>query len=255
MSAPVAHRLTDSRLRRYKTTKVAKFMDLSRIDAVLFDLDGTLYSQPRLRTLMALELATMPLVNPRRARRRLTALRAYRRAQEGLRSHAGSVTAGAQLDAAARTSGLSLTEVAELVDDWMLNRPLKYLQFCRARGLDRLLEVITTRRLRAGVLSDYPAHDKLRALGLDGRFAPILCGTDPDIAALKPHPRGFLHACAIWNLPPERVLYVGDRPDVDAVGATAAGMPCVIIGRSRASDDAGCERLPSLEAFAAHLAD
>ncbi len=29
---------------------------------------------------------------------------------------------------------------------------------------------------------------------------------------------------------PGDVLFVGDRPDVDAAGASAAGMPCVIIG-------------------------
>ena len=37
---------------------------------------------------------------------------------------------------------------------------------------------------------------KLRALGLESRFAPVLCSTDPNIDALKPHPRGFLRACA-----------------------------------------------------------
>ncbi|MCA8943162.1 MAG: HAD hydrolase-like protein, partial [Planctomycetes bacterium] len=43
---------------------------------------------------------------------------------------------------------------------------------------------------------------------------------------------GFLRAATIWQLPPHRVLYVGDRPSVDAVGARAAGMRCVIVGKS-----------------------
>jgi FMN phosphatase YigB (HAD superfamily) len=57
-----------------------------------------------------------------------------------------------------------------------------------------------------------------------------LCATDPDINAFKPHPKGFLHACARWGLPPAEVLYVGDRPEVDALGAVQAGMPCALLG-------------------------
>ena len=115
----------------------------------------------------------------------------------------------------------------------MLNRPLKYLQFCRAVGLDGLLAELDRLGVRTGVLSDYPAEAKLRALGLEGRFSPVLCATDPEIGAFKPSPRGFLRACAVWNLPPRDVLFVGDRVDVDAAGAAAAGMRCVIIGRQR----------------------
>ncbi len=89
---------------------------------------------------------------------------------------------------------------------------------------------MTGRRIRVGVLSDYPAQAKLEALGLGGRFSPVLCTTDPEIGALKPHPRGFLRACEIWRLAPRDVLMVGDRADADAAGAASAGMPCVIVG-------------------------
>ena len=81
-----------------------------------------------------------------------------------------------------------------------------------------------------GVFSDYPAAAKLRALELVRHFSIVVCATDPDVGALKPHPRGFLCASARWQLDPAEVLFVGDRIDVDATGAAAAGMPCVIIG-------------------------
>ena len=82
-----------------------------------------------------------------------------------------------------------------------------------------------------GVLSDYPAEAKLRALGLAGRFSLVLCATDPEVGAFKPNPRGFLRACERWQIARGDVLVVGDRVDVDAAGAAAAGMPCVIIGQ------------------------
>jgi phosphoglycolate phosphatase/putative hydrolase of the HAD superfamily len=199
-----------------------------RVRAVLFDLDGTLYRQPVLRGLMALELATMPLYGPRRAARRWRALAAYRRAQEQLRS--GDVRPESSQGAmAAAKSGLPVAEVEALAQEWMQVRPLKYLRACRAVGLDALV-----------------------ALGLTGRFSPVLSATDPEIRAFKPHPRGFLRAAAIWHLATSDVLVVGDRLDADAAGAAAAGMPCVIIGRARlgrSSSPTVHRVLPSLEAL------
>ena len=62
-------------------------------------------------------------------------------------------------------------------------------------------------------------------------FSLVLCATDPEIDAFKPHPRGFLYACRRWSLDPAEVAYVGDRADVDLAGAAAAGMPGYLVGR------------------------
>jgi FMN phosphatase YigB (HAD superfamily) len=218
---------------------------------VLFDLDGTLYRQPALRGLMALELATMPLYGPRRAARRWRALAAYRRAQEQLRAGDARPESSQGAMAAAK-SGLPVAEVEALAKEWMQVRPLKYLRACRAVGLDALVGWLADRGIPMGVLSDYPAADKIVALGLTGRFSPVLSATDPEIRAFKPHPRGFLRAAAIWHLATSDVLVVGDRLDADAAGAAAAGMPCVIIGRARlgrSSSPTVHRVLPSLEAL------
>lgn len=229
------------------TTKVTLDLDFTSVRRVLFDLDGTLYRQAPLRVLMALELATLPLDGPFRAAARLRALKAYRRAQEELRGTALDRPGEAQLAAAADASGLPVAEIEGLVADWMHRRPLKYLQACRAPGLDRLLEVMERAGLPAGVLSDYPAQAKLAALGLDGRFAPVLSATDPEVGAFKPSPRGFLRACEVWGVEPGEALFVGDRADVDAAGAEAAGMPCAIISRRPAPGGARYVVFESLE--------
>lgn len=219
--------------------------------AVLFDVDGTLYRQRPLRVLMALELATLPLTSPRAAVRQMVALRAFRAAQEDLRSRYENVAATnparAQAEAAAAASGLSVAKVEKLAGEWMNHRPLKYLRLCRASGVMGLLDTMAQAGVRAGVLSDYPAAAKLDALGLAGRFAPVLTASDASIGAFKPSPRGYLRACEIWNLRPDEVLVVGDRADVDAEGAEAAGMPCVIVGRSKAPPQASYTVVRSLE--------
>jgi HAD superfamily hydrolase (TIGR01549 family) len=225
---------------------------------VLFDVDGTLYRQTRMRFLMAVELATRALINPLLAPRRLRGLREYRQAQEELRGTQDvSGAVATQLDTAARRAGVSREFLEQLVDEWMFRRPLKYMRLCRAEGLIELLEFLERRGLFVGVLSDYPADSKLHALGLTGRFSLVLCSTDPDIGAFKPNPQGFLVACRRWNLSPQEVLMVGDRTDVDATGAMAAGMPCVIIGRPSASDfnSGRVLTLPSLQRLRSVLDD
>jgi putative hydrolase of the HAD superfamily len=139
----------------------------------------------------------------------------------------------------------------------MLVRPLKYLARARAKGLEALLALLDRSGVRAGVLSDYPAEAKLRALGLGGMFAPILCSLDPDIDALKPDPKGFLKACEHWRLTPSEVLMVGDRADVDATGARAAGMACVILDRRAATglNPAGYLTVSSFEQLNRALCD
>jgi phosphoglycolate phosphatase/putative hydrolase of the HAD superfamily len=117
-----------------------------------------------------------------------------------------------------------------MVTEWLYQRPLKYLRLCRRRGLEAFLTFLESKGIQAGVFSDYPVLDKLLALGLARRMSLVLCATDSEINAFKPHPKGFLHACAVWGLSPEEVLYIGDRPEVDGCGAANAGMPCAILG-------------------------
>jgi phosphoglycolate phosphatase/putative hydrolase of the HAD superfamily len=228
-----------------------------RIRAVLFDLDGTLYQQSRMRMLMAIELSTLLVTRPWSLGRQARALAAYRNAQEALRLSDYAITPTTQLEFAAERTGLAIEEVEETVNEWMFERPLKYLRLCRAAGLSDLLSFLGREGLETGVLSDYPAEAKLDALGVAGRFSVVLCSSDPEVGALKPHPRGFLRACERWRIDPREVLVVGDRSEVDAEGAAAAGMPCVIVGRSpRASaNQAGVRFVSSLERLQRVLTD
>jgi FMN phosphatase YigB (HAD superfamily) len=216
------------------------------IRAVLFDVDGTLYRQRPLRLLMAAELGALAFRHPRGAPAVWRTLSAYRKAQESLRGREGA-GAARQLELAAARARMSTDEVAAIVDEWMIERPLKHLARCRAHGLVDLLEFLTARRVQMGILSDYPARKKIDALGVGHYFSVILCGSDPEVGAFKPSPRGFLAACARWQLDPADVLYVGDRMDADAAGAAAAKMPAVIVTSEQVRNTAGTLAVSSLE--------
>jgi len=205
----------------------------SPLRAVLLDLDGTLYRQTPLRGLMALELAFLPfqLLSWRKAMRTIKTLSCFRATREDLRQVEYSSQHSLdelQYHWTAERLGVQASEVKQIVTEWMYQRPLKYLKLCRRNGVEAFLELAQQKNLHIGVFSDYPGEEKLEALGLAKWVELSLCATDKDINVFKPHPRGFLSACEYWGLKPEEVLYVGDRPEVDAEGAKAAGMPCII---------------------------
>lgn len=209
-----------------------------RIRAVLFDVDGTLYNETALGCFVRLEFCTLPfaLKSGRSAYNVWRSLRYFRRVREQLRSlgEPRDQLAALQYVEAARQAGEDPAEMEKAVTEWIHQRPLKYLRACRRLGVDSFLTFLEQRGVRAGVFSDYPVVDKLQALGLADRMSLALCSTDLGINAFKPHPKGFRQACALWGLRPQEVLYVGDRPEVDALGAANAGMPCaLLVGRGQ----------------------
>jgi HAD superfamily hydrolase (TIGR01549 family) len=215
------------------------------IRGVLVDVDGTLYHQAPVRALMAGEIAIYTLRHPRAGRDLVRILRTFRRVREGLRPLGRTATPITDLGLCetARRVGVRPTAVQQAVDEWMFQRPLKHLARARRRRLIAVLTRLHQQRIPLGVLSDYPADAKLRAMGLADLFSAVVCTTDPAINALKPHPRGFRHACAVLACDTSRVVYVGDRADVDTAGASAAGMSCCLVGGSRRSRSArGKER-------------
>jgi len=213
------------------------------IRAVLLDIDGTLYHQQSLRGLMAIELATVPLAlgSVHEALRVWQILKCFREEREALRAMEDPSVALArvQYSLVAERVGVTPREVEMVVREWMYRRPLKYLRICRRRAMKEFFRLAADRGLRTGVFSDYPVREKLQGLGIHAPLTVELCATDPEINAFKPTPKGFLYACHLWNLDPREVLYVGDRHDVDACGAKAAGMPYVIFSRRTSGGFAG----------------
>ena len=231
-------------------------VDVSRTitRAILLDVDGTLYHQSPLRLCMALELSTLPLAwkSRRSATVILNTLRHFRSIRETLRNEGRGkdLLVDLQYKRTAEHVGLAQSVVEDVVREWMYQRPLKYLRFCKRLGLEAFFSYAEMMGLRIGVFSDYPAQEKLQSLGLAKRVHLSLCATDMAINAFKPHPQGYWQACEHWGLKPEEVLYVGDRPEVDANGAAAAGMPCAILSRLRKNSndedlDQGYSRITS----------
>ncbi|MFE7314936.1 HAD family hydrolase [Streptomyces sp. NPDC057555] len=87
--------------------------------------------------------------------------------------------------------------------------------------------------VRQAVLSNASTANqerKLTALGIRAHFEAVLCADT--LGHAKPAPEAFHGACAALGLPPADVLYVGDRLDVDGLGARDAGLVPVWLDRA-----------------------
>ena len=116
----------------------------------------------------------------------------------------------------------------------MEREPLPLLARFIRPGLREFLAACRERGLRLGALSDYPADAKLKALGVANYFDVSLCAQAPEIGVFKPDPKGLRVALERLETDAADALYVGDRVDVDAAAAKAAGVACAIITRSSA---------------------
>jgi FMN phosphatase YigB (HAD superfamily) len=80
------------------------------------------------------------------------------------------------------------------------------------------------------VFSDYPANEKLNAMGIYDYFDAVSCAQDKDIHQFKPNPRGLHTVLEQLGVLPWEAIYIGDRPQIDGIAADRSGMDWIIIG-------------------------
>lgn len=100
-----------------------------------------------------------------------------------------------------------------------------------------MLATLRERGYHLGVFSDYPATEKLKALGVRDYFTTVVSSQDNEVRGFKPNTTGFGIAVSRLGLLPGEVLYVGDRLDVDGRGAKGAGIAAAILGKGKADTD------------------
>ena len=106
-------------------------------------------------------------------------------------------------------------------------------------GMDRVLGELSRRGLGAGIVTNKPARltdALLEELGLRTRFACVVSGDT--LKERKPHPLPMLHAAQLAGAAPEACVYVGDAQR-DVRAAHAAGMRALVAeyGYLRADED------------------
>ena len=203
---------------------------------VVFDVDGTLYTQAPVRRAMLLALLRAPSSDGLSRLGRIAALRRYRRLREDAAATPRGFGAGLTTRFCAQT-GLSATQADALIDEWMVRRPLPFVARAIVPGAQALFAALRARGVAIGVWSDYPAQPKLDALGLEADH--VVSATDPDLDTLKPDPAGLARIAAAAGATPAQTLMIGDRIDRDGAAAAAFGAAFLLRGE-RAPEGTAC---------------
>lgn len=183
--------------------------------AISLDVDGTLYRVRRLTVAWRLRYARGLLVALVAAREKIRHEGPFESFEQLQRREAELVAPSFELSV--EDAHAQLMELREDMPDALTAR---IRPFSGVRGA---LEAAHAKGLTLAVLSDYDAAQKLDNLGLADlpwtvQVSAEACG------ALKPHAAPFEALCARLGLPPEQIVHVGDREDVDVAGALAAGL-------------------------------
>lgn len=203
---------------------VASPFSWDSIDLVVFDVDGTLYDQRRLRLAMLGLLLADALRT--RSLSTLRTLRTFRRVRESLGDTPASAFMQEQYARTALQHGMRAEDVERLATEWLERKPLPMLAACRYPHVDALFAALVRSGRQVAVFSDYPASAKLEALGLQA--GQVVCATDPQIRRLKPDPAGLVAIMGACSASPQRTLMVGDRADRDGGAARRAGAHALI---------------------------
>ncbi len=182
---------------------------LTGYEAVITDLDGTLYYQRPVRIAMMKEM----LLHFWRLRD-LLVVKKYREL------YAQGLSEKERL-------ALLPPNALQVIREWMIQRPLRYVRRYRDETLLCRLEEASAAGVPIIVYSDYPVKEKLSALG----FSPKLAYSADDLGSMKPDPAGILRVLAQRNIAPEKCLVIGDRVEKDGIMAQNLGavfllLPC-----------------------------
>lgn len=194
--------------------------DWQSIRLVVFDVDGTLYDQGRLRLRMSRDLLLDAAL--RRSVEAIKLLRVYRRLRETMADEEVADFERALIAETARVTGRSADRLRAVVDTWIEKTPLRYLASCRYPGVAELFAGLRRNGKRIGVLSDYPAAAKLAALGLKADY--VVCAGDPSVGLLKPNPKGLAVLIQAAGVDAQATVLIGDRTERDGAAARRLGV-------------------------------
>ena len=220
-------------------------LDLTHLDAILFDVDETLFDRRRAQGLvleqmrqqlpdllgsctihvLAAAWAASDRATENHVFSAVNSLRAARDERSRILLQELGRAAGETETAAVTDAYLELYAVVEAP----IEGAVPVVEACRSR-------------YRVGVVSNaYPdvQYSKLETLGLGQAFACVVLSEEFGIR--KPDPAIFLEGCRRLSVDPARCLYVGDSYANDVVGAAAAGLPCCWLNADR-SAPSGPER-------------
>lgn len=184
----------------------------------IFDVDGTLYSQTKMRINMALKLATYYALHFWKFKE-LLAISKFRKAREKVEFQ--SSTIDELIIYASEKVGITPEKTKNAIDKWMFKVPLDVIEKCAFKKLITFIKQITNDGRQIVIYSDYPADDKLKRLKINP--SKIFTPENPNIGELKPSKKAMAYIKSRIDCDNKEIIYIGDRDCKDKLSAEYAG--------------------------------
>lgn len=184
---------------------------LSEYQAIILDVDGTLYYQHPVRRAMLKEMLLRPW---RVGDYRIVQM--YRKLyDQGL--------------CEVERYAVLPERAPSVIQEWMIDRPLKHIAKYRDAQLIELMERVSAAGVQVIVYSDYPVNEKLAAL----RYSPSQSYCADDLGTMKPNATGLMQVLINQGIEPNACCVIGDRYDKDGSLAHNMGADCVILSHAK----------------------
>jgi len=192
-------------------------MKILNCEAVIFDLDGTLYDKKRIALYSMLkQWKTLYILNHSNKIRRELKGRDFENKENYFNYFYSRI---------AEKTSMSEKEV----EQWYISSfypgfiHILKKHYRAQKNMNQLLDAISE-KIPMAVFSDYGCVDeRLDALNIDRNLFKMSGGSE-DYGVLKPSARPLLHIASQLGISAEKILVVGDRTDTDGKAAEKAGM-------------------------------
>lgn len=216
------------------------------IEVVIFDVDGTLYGQSKLRKIMAFKLLVYYIVRPWKYKE-LLMIYHFRKEREKRAGYKGENLQEEQYIWCAEKMNIEVEKVIKVVDKWIFDFPNRYLSGCMYPGVAQFFTALREQGIRTAIYSDYDSGEKLKHMQL---YADMeISSTDKRVNSFKPLPDGLSFILSEMGITKkDNCLYIGDRFELDGLCAEAAGVPFLLIDKKDAHKDFYIKLLAGLAA-------
>lgn len=190
------------------------------INAVIFDLDGTVYNKKRLKCFFIWTFKWQLKL--------LTSLLKARKVAEGKEFENQEFFKAHVLETMVKQSSKSKAICERFIIKFM-KKFVNILEhnYKAEPQIVKAIDYYFSQNIKMACLSDYNfVKERLVALKIDISKFTVLKSSE-EFGALKPSPKSFLAVAELLNVAPEKVLVIGDRDDTDGEGARASQMQFV----------------------------
>jgi FMN phosphatase YigB (HAD superfamily) len=189
-------------------------------------MDGTLYYQLPLRILMIIDMIVFYIFHPFRIKEILI-VRYFREVRENEDLLKNKNFKSVQYQLVADKFKISPEETKNIINFWLIKKPLKYLALCKDKNLAKIIDKLHEKKIKVIIYSDYPADEKAKTINIRADY--IYSSEDENIMSLNPNPKALEYINKILNLNFAEMLVVGDRYEKDGELAKSCSADFIII--------------------------